>query len=115
MTSLEKAKKIVKILDDKKGDDIKTLKVENLTVITDYFIVVTATSSTHVKALADEVEFKMKQEGVNPYSIEGYNSAQWVLLDYGDVIVHVFYPEARGFYDLERLWADAAEVDLLAE
>lgn len=111
MTSQEITKSIVTVLDEKKAEGITVLRVRELTVIADYFIVASGTSSTHVKSLADEVEFKLKEQGVAPAFVEGYGSAQWIALDYGNVIVHVFYPEARKFYDLERLWADAEKID----
>lgn len=111
MTPQQIAGQIVAVLDEKKAEDISVLRVHDLTVITDYFIVASGTNSTHVKSLADEVEFKLKQQGVAPAFIEGYGSAQWIALDYGSVIVHVFYPEARKFYELERLWADGEKID----
>ncbi len=112
MTSLEMAKKIVSVLDAKKAEDIRLIRVRDLTVITDYFVLASGTSSTHVKSLTDEVEFQLKQAGAQPAAVEGYGSAQWVALDFGTVIVHVFYPEARRFYDLERLWADGEKIDI---
>ncbi|MFA9380716.1 MAG: ribosome silencing factor [Acetanaerobacterium sp.] len=111
MTALETARKIATVLDDKKAVDISILRVHDLTVITDYFIVASGTSSTHVKSLVDEVEFSLKQQGVSPAFTEGYGTAQWIAIDYGTVIVHVFYPETRKFYDLEHLWADGEKID----
>ncbi|MBU3805474.1 MAG: ribosome silencing factor [Candidatus Fournierella pullistercoris] len=109
MESLQLATSIAKMLDNKKAADVKVLKVEDLTVLTDYFVIANGTSTTHVKSLAEEVEFQMEQQGVQPLRTEGYDSKNWILLDYGSVIVHVFYPQAREFYDLEHLWADAQE------
>lgn len=80
-------------------------------MIADYFVIATGTSNTQVKALADEVEYRLKEKGVAPGHIEGYNSNSWVLLDYGSVVVHVFTQESRSFYDLDRLWQDGEEVD----
>ena len=97
---------IAKILDKKKAHDVRVLKVESLTVLTDYFVIASGTSTTQVAALADEVEFELSQEGLEPYSTEGYDSKNWVLLDYSNVIVHVFVPNTRTYYDLEHLWAD---------
>lgn len=91
----------------KKAKDIRVLKVEDLTVLTDYFVIGTGSSATQVKALADEVEYQLGQAGVKPLRREGMDARNWILLDYGTVIVHVFYPETRDFYDLEHLWADA--------
>lgn len=112
MESLQLATAIARVLDRKKASDVKVLKVRDLTVLTDYFVIATGTSSTHVKSLAEEVEFQMGEQGAKPLRTEGYDSKNWILLDYGTVIVHVFYPEARSFYDLEHLWADAEPVDV---
>lgn len=99
------AKVIADALDGKKAVDVQTLEVSGQTVLADYFVLATGTSSTHVTALADEVEYKVKEElGVIPSHIEGKTS--WILLDYGTVIVHIFTAEAREFYNLEKLWAD---------
>ena len=112
MESLELAKMIVEALESKKAQDVKLLKVADLTVVADYFVLASGTSSTQVGALADEVDFKLSAAGIEPGRVEGAATRQWVLMDYGSVIVHVFYPEARRFYDLEHLWADAEEVEL---
>lgn len=113
MSALEtQVKAMVKALDSKKGRDIEVLKVDELTSLTEYFIICTATSTTQVKALADEVEFQLKQNySVVPHHIEGHDGASWVLLDYGSVIVHVFLESARTYYGLEKLWKDATPVD----
>lgn len=112
MEPLMLAKAAVKALDDKKATDIKLLKVEDLTVLADYFVIATGTSTTQVKALADEVEVKMTSLGLEPNHVEGAGSREWILLDYGSVVIHVFYPEAREYYALEHLWADAQPVEL---
>ena len=112
MESLQLATAIAKVLDKKKASDVKVLKVRDLTVLADYFVIATGTSSTHVKSLAEEVEFQLGEQEVKPLRTEGYDSKNWILLDYGTVIVHVFYPQAREFYDLEHLWADAEECDI---
>ena len=102
----EIAKAMMKALEDKKGMDVTILEVGKKTVLTDYFIIATGTSGTHVNALADEVEFKIKTDnGVSPLSVQGKN--EWVLMDYGFAVVHVFTEEARNHYNLERLWKDA--------
>ncbi len=106
MESLELAKKAAAILDDKKAARLNVIKIEDISSLADYFVIGSATSSTHVRALADELEEKLKAEGVSPARIEGYRSNSWVLLDYGSVVVHLFTPDARDFYDLDRLWAD---------
>lgn len=111
MTSLEKAKNIAKILDKKKAIDIIGIETKELTVMSDYFIIATGTSNTHVRALADEVDDEMKKLGVEVDHIEG-RATGWILLDYNDVLVHVFQPESRQYYNIERLWNDAARIDL---
>ena len=89
---------IAKILDKKKAHDVRVLKVESLTVLTDYFVIAS--------------EFELSQKGLEPYSTEGYDSKNWVLLDYSNVIVHVFVPNTRTYYDLEHLWADGEPIDI---
>ena len=111
MTSLEKAKNIAKILDKKKAIDIIGIETNELTVMSDYFIIASGTSNTHVRALADEVDDEMKKLGVEVDHIEG-RATGWILLDYNDVLVHVFQPESRQYYNIERLWNDAARIDL---
>ncbi len=100
MDSLKIAKKCEEILDDKKGIDIKLIKPAKDNVLADYIVIATGTSSTHVKALADEVEVKLKELGVFPHHIEGHRSNTWILIDYTDVIVHVFSEEARTYYNI---------------
>ena len=113
MTSLELAKEAVQILDKKKGMDLKLIGIRDISVLADYFVIATGTSSTHVKALADEVEFQLKERhSIATEHTEGYRSNFWILLDYGNVIVHVFTEESRAFYDLDRLWQDGETVDI---
>ncbi len=112
MTTLEQAKETAKILSDKKGLDIKIIEISDVSVIADYMVIATGNSSTHVKALADEVEEQLDDMGVSVSHIEGYRSNSWILLDYIDIIVHVFSNEAREYYDLERLWEDGTDVDI---
>ena len=107
MPANELAAVIVKALDAKKGENIQLLKTQDLTTLADYFVICTASSSTHVKTLTDAVE-----AAADVLRREGHRSGSWVLLDYGCVIVHVFQDEARKFYDLERLWSDAEVVDI---
>lgn len=111
MTALERAKEIAKLIDNKKGEEIRVLHIGTLTSIGDYFVVATGNSTTQVKSFSDEVEEKLSAQGLKPRRIEGYNTAQWILLDYGEVIVHLFLKETREFYALERLWADAPQVE----
>ena len=97
---------IAEILDSKKARDIKVLHVEDKTVIAEYFVLCTGNSSTQVKALAGEVEYRTELRGLNPYSVEGRDNNSWILLDYSNVIVHIFSREAREFYNLEKLYED---------
>lgn len=111
----ELAEKIANVaseaLEDKKGLDIRVLHVADQTVLADYFVIATGTSNTHVHALADQVEFKVREAlGVDPNHIEGYQNNIWELMDYGSVIIHIFTTEGREYYNLERLWAKGKEV-----
>ena len=112
LTSYEMAIEMAKALDAKKGNDIKVLKTEELTTIADYFVLCTATSSTQVKAMSDACEEAMEKQGESVHHIEGHRDGTWLLMDFSSVVVHVFTDEARKFYDLERLWADAETVDI---
>ena len=112
MTAEEKIKIVVKALDSKRAEKIRVLKVTDLTILGDYFIIANGTSNTHTRTLADEVEFQLSQNGIEPHHREGANGADWYILDYLDVIVHVFYQETRDFYRLEQLWGGAEEIDI---
>ena len=112
MNTTEKLEKIVRILDEKKAEDIQVIGITNLTIIADYFVIVTGTSTTQVKSLADEVDFQLGQLGIQPRGVEGVRAANWIVLDYGDIVVHVFYKNTREEYQLERLWADGEQVDI---
>ena len=103
---------IVRALDLKRAEDIQVIGIKDLTVIADYFIIANGNSTTQTKALADEVEYQLKEKGVMPTRTEGYQGAQWIVLDYSDIVVHVFYKETRGFYKLEGLWADGEQIDV---
>ena len=111
MNELELTREIVKVLDRKKATDIKALRINELSIVADYFVIASGTSNTHVKALADEVEYELSQKGIEPSHIEG-RATGWILLDYSSVIVHVFTGESREYYNLERLWSDAAQIDI---
>ena len=111
-TAKELAMTAAKALDDKKGLQLRLLEITDLSVLADYFLICTGSSSTHVKTLCDAVEEAMDGIGEPALRREGHRSGSWVLLDYGCLIVHVFTEETRKFYDLERLWADASVVDL---
>lgn len=109
---LELAGAIIGELSKTRASGLKLLHVEDQTIIADYFIICTGTSNTQIRAIANTLEFKMGEYGVYPAHIEGLDEATWVLLDYGSVIVHVFNSETRRFYNLEKLWADGAELDI---
>ena len=112
MSAKKVAYEVTKALDDKKGIDIKLLKIDKVSSLADYFLICTGTSSTHVKTLCDYAEYTLENLGEKLLGREGHRGNSWELLDFGTVVVHVFTDEARKFYDLERLWADAEQVDL---
>ena len=113
MTPKEMAIIAAKALDDKRGKEIAAIEVTDLTALADYFVISSGSSNTQINALCDSVEKAMKEQaGEDPLRREGYRDGTWVLLDYGSVVVHVFSPEAREFYSLERLWHDGKPVDL---
>ena len=103
---------VTKALDEKKGMDIKLLKIDKVSSLADYFLICTGTSNTHVRTLCDYAEYTLEQLGEPMLGREGHRGNSWELLDYGTIVVHVFTEEARQFYSLERLWADAEVVDL---
>jgi len=109
---MEVATAAAKALDDKKGLDIRLLKIQDISSLADYFLICTGTSNTHVHTLCDGVEEAMDKLGEPMLSREGRRGGTWVLLDYGSVVVHVFTNDTRKFYDLERLWHDAEPVSL---
>lgn len=111
MESFEMLKIAANALNSKKAREISAVKISELTVLTDYFLICTATSSTHVRALADEVEEKFKEAGVLPHHIEGKTTG-WIVLDYGSVIVHVFSRDQREFFALDKMWSDGEQIDL---
>jgi ribosome-associated protein len=112
VTALELSREAARILDNKKAKDIKVLEIKEISSLGDYFVVASGSSTTQVKAMADELEFQLKEQGVLPKRVEGYQSAAWIVLDYYDVIIHLFYEETRQFYSLERLWNDAPLLDI---
>lgn len=113
-SSRDMAEKVIEILNTRKAHNVKLLRVEDQTVLSDYFVICSATSNTQVKSLAAEIEYKMGLCNVDPLHLDGYSEGQWSVIDYGAVMVHVFLEEARQFYKLEKLWADAEEVDISA-
>ena len=112
LTANEVAIHVTKALDEKKGMDIKVLKIDKISTLAEYFVICTGTSNTHVKTLCDYAEYAMEQVEEPLVGREGHRGNSWELLDYGAVVIHVFTEEARAFYNLERLWADAEQVDL---
>lgn len=112
MTPKEMALLLAQAMDSKKGKDIRVLETDGVTTLADYFVLCSGSSAPQLKALADAGEKTMKENGILPHHVEGHRGGTWILQDYGDVVVHVFDKEARAFYDLDRLWADAKTVDL---
>lgn len=112
LTPKEIAYQVTKALDAKKGMDIKLLKIDRVSSLADYFLICTGTSNTHVKTLCDYAEYTLEQLGEPMLGREGHRGNSWELLDYGSIVIHVFTEEARAFYSLERLWADAEAVDI---
>ena len=110
--SLVLAEEIVKILDANKAGQLKLLRVNDQTVMTDYFVICTGNSNTHIKSLSGEVEYKLGEQGVKPTGIDGYDSGIWIVMDYGHVMLHIFNREQRDFFKLEKLWADADDIDI---
>lgn len=113
MNAQQTVRYICEALLERKGRDIDVLQVEHLTTLTEYFVICTATSTTQVRALADSVEYHLKYDhDTVPHHVEGFESSSWILLDYGSVLVHIFVPEAREFYNLENLWKDGTRISL---
>ena len=111
MTQQEKLELIIKTLDAKRGEDIQAIKIGDLTILADYFVIVNGNSNTHTRTLADEVEYQLGLEGIEPRQIEG-KATGWILLDYYDVVIHVFLQDQREYYNLEKLWADSTPLDI---
>lgn len=112
---MNKSKEMTKIafqaLEDKKAEDVRIIDISGVSVLADYFIIANGTNENQVKALVDNVQEELYKAGYEAKQVEGYRSGSWILLDYGDIIVHVFSKEDRLFYDLERIWRDGKEVD----
>lgn len=106
MEPIKIAEKIADILEEKKAKDIRVINIREFSTLADYFVLASGTSVTHIKMLSDEVEKRMEEDKVKLLHREGYNSARWILIDYGSVVVHIFHEEDRDFYNLERLWSD---------
>ena len=112
MSKNELVYQIVRLLDDKKAHDIQVLDIHDLTTIADYFIIATGNSTTQVQALCDHVEEELLKQGIRHTNKEGYRTASWILLGYGDIIIHLFLNETREFYKLDHVWQDAEIVDI---
>lgn len=112
MDSLQFAKEITETILTKKGFNIKILDLKKLSAFADYFVICSASSDTQVKAISDALEKELRDRGIKTYHREGYEALNWVLLDYFDVVVHIFKTEARDFYNLEKLWGDAKVIEI---
>lgn len=106
------ASRAVHWLGEKKALDIKMVRVDKQTIIADYFVIASGTSTTHIKSLADELEFRLGEEGYSPSRIDGMNNDSWVLMDYNSVLIHIFKPESREFYKLDKLWGEGDIKDI---
>ncbi|PIV98951.1 MAG: ribosome silencing factor [Deltaproteobacteria bacterium CG17_big_fil_post_rev_8_21_14_2_50_51_6] len=111
METIEKAKMLFNILNERKAVDPVLIEVTGITSIADYFIIASGSSTRQVQAITRHLEKRMREAGIKPLGIEGEQNAQWVLMDYGDVIIHIFYEDVRKFYDLEGLWVDAPRLE----
>lgn len=113
--STEMANKAVELLKDKKAKDIRLLDIHEISTLADYFIIATGTSTTQVQAMADELDEKMQKAGFKLYHKEGFRGGRWVLLDFSNLVVHLFHTEEREFYNLERIWVDAKDIPVKDE
>ena len=111
-TSKQMVKTTVEALKEKKGYDIKVIDISEISILADYFIIANGNNTNQVQAMVDNVEEQMYKAGFSDPKVEGYNNASWILLDYNDIVIHVFDDESRSFYNLERLWKDGKEVDI---
>lgn len=111
MTAEQTMSMIMKVIDEKKGKDPVALNLQGISLVADYFVICHGNSDIQVKAIADEIKKKVEQSGLEIKRIEGLDAARWVLIDIGDVVVHVFHREDREYYNLERLWSDAKVVE----
>ncbi|MCR4595591.1 MAG: ribosome silencing factor [Lachnospiraceae bacterium] len=110
--SREMAKIAVKCLEDKKAENIQVIDISAISVLGDYFLIANGNNRNQIQALADHVEEELGRAGFEPKQIEGYNTANWILLDYRDVIIHIFDPDSRSYYDLDRIWRDGTQIDI---
>lgn len=110
--SREMTRLAIKALEDKKGNDIRVIDIQDVSIIADYFIIASGSNRNQVQTMADNVEEVLGRSGYEPRQLEGYGTATWILMDYNDIIVHIFSEEDRLFYDLERIWRDGKNVDI---
>lgn len=110
--SKEMTQLTIKALEDKKANDIRVIDITGVSVIADYFVIASGSSTNQVQAMSDNVQETLGRAGYEPRQIEGYGSASWILMDYNDIIIHIFSEESRMFYDLERIWRDGKAVEL---
>ena len=110
--SKEMAQKAFHALEDKKAKDIRILDISTVSVLADYFLIASGTNRNQVQAMVDHIEEELHKAGFDPRQVEGYQTANWILLDYGDIIIHVFDEENRLFYDLERIWRDGKQIEV---
>lgn len=110
MDNKELVKVAVELLEEKKAENIKVLDIHEISVMADYFIIASASNLSQVKAISDQLEQKLFENGLKLLHSEGYQTARWVLLDFGNIIIHIFYKDEREFYQLERVWGDAKEI-----
>lgn len=112
MSNIETLKTIISALEDKKAENIQLIDISEISTVADYFIITNGSNRSQIQALSDNVQEKLAVNGIHPKNIEGYNTANWILLDYSDILIHIFDKESRGFYDLERIWRDGIFVDI---
>ena len=112
MTSREMARIAYDALEEKKAEDIRVLSIEKVSVIADYFLIASGTNRNQVQAMSEAVEEELQKQDIHPKNIEGYQTANWILMDYGDIVLHIFDEENRLFYDIERIWKDGSPAEL---
>lgn len=110
MEILQLVQTIATAIDDKKGVDIKVLDLRGITEIADYFVLATGNNTAHIRSISDNVEEKIEEKGLSHLRKQGHDEANWIIIDYGDIVVHLFKPETREYYDLEKFWRNAKEV-----
>lgn len=112
MEAKEMARLAVAALEDRKAVDVKVINIENISTLADYFIIASGTNRNQVQAMSEAVEEELQKHDIHPKNIEGYQTANWILMDYGDIVLHIFDEENRLFYDIERIWKDGSPAEL---